>query len=80
MNKRYTGYLLNKKEKDDVGKIPSIEQDIKYIKSNTGSDGSNLSIADRENLNKINDIDNEITILIHMYGTWKTCLKKLKIQ
>ena len=63
MNKRYTGYLLNKKEKDDVGKIPSIEQDIKYIKTNTGSDGSNLSIADRENLNKINDIDNEITIL-----------------
>lgn len=36
---------------------------IKYIKSNTGSDGSNLSIVDRENLNKINDIDNEITIL-----------------
>ena len=63
MNKSYTGYLLNKKEKDDVGKIPSIEQDIKYIKSNTGSDGSNLSIVDRENLNKINDIDNEITIL-----------------
>ena len=63
MNKRYTGYLLNKKEKDDVGKIPSIEQDIKYIKTNTGSDGSNLSIADRENLNKINDIDNEIKIL-----------------
>lgn len=61
MGTTYTGYLLNENEKDNVGKIPNIEEEIRDIQNNI--EEITLSEEDKEKINLIDTIKSNIDTL-----------------